>query len=105
MAWVFLLVAGLLEVVWASVLPKSEGFTRLGPTAIFLVAMVGSMLLLAKAMQTIPLGTAYPVWVGVGTLGAAIVGLILYDEPAGALRIFFLATLVASIIGLRVTGE
>lgn len=105
MAWILLIIAGLLEVVWAAALPNTKGLTRLVPTVIFLAAMSGSMLLLARAMQTIPLGTAYPVWVGIGAVGAALVGLLFYGEPASALRILFLSTLIVSIIGLHYTSH
>lgn len=105
MAWILLIIAGLFEVVWATALQNSQGLTRLVPTAVFLVAMTVSMILLARAMQTIPLGTAYPVWVGIGAVGAALVGLFVYNEPAGITRIVFLTMLVVSIIGLNMTSQ
>ncbi|MCO8128890.1 SMR family transporter [Acidimicrobiia bacterium EGI L10123] len=104
MAWPLLIVAGLLEVAWASVLPSTEGLTRLGPTLAFLGLLAASMVALAKAAEVIPIGTAYGVWVGVGAVGAAIVGIVAHGDPATPARVFFLALLVASIVGLKVTG-
>lgn len=104
MAWPLLIVAGLLEVAWASVLPSTEGLTRLWPTVGFLALLTASMLALAKAAEVIPIGTAYGVWVGVGAVGAAIVGIVLHGDPATPARIFFLCLLVLSIVGLKVTG-
>ena len=106
MPWVLLLVAGLFEVAWASLLPASRGFTRLWPTAAFLVLLATSMLLLAKAAESIPLGTAYSVWVGIGAVGAAVVGIALHDDPATPARIGFLVAIVAivAIVGLKTTS-
>lgn len=104
MAWPLLIVAGLLEVAWASVLPSTEGLTRLGPTLAFLGLLAASMVALAKAAEVIPIGTAYGVWVGIGAVGAAIVGIALHGDPATPARLFFLSLLVASIVGLKVTG-
>jgi quaternary ammonium compound-resistance protein SugE len=101
MPWVLLIIAGLLEVAWASLLPETNGLTRLLPTAGFVVALAGSMFLLAKATETIPIGTGYAVWVGIGAVGAAIVGILVHGEPATAARLFFLALLVVSIVGLK----
>jgi quaternary ammonium compound-resistance protein SugE len=104
MAWPLLIVAGLLEVAWASVLPSTEGLTRFGPTLAFLGLLAASMVALAKAAEAIPIGTAYGVWVGVGAVGAAIVGIALHGDPATPARVFFLGLLVTSIVGLKVTG-
>ena len=104
MSWVRLIVAGLLEVAWASVLPTTHGLTRPGPTAAFLALLGGSMLALAKATESIPLGTAYGVWVGIGAVGAAAVGIAVYGEPATPARIGFLALLIVSIVGLKVSS-
>lgn len=101
MAWVLLIVAGFLEVVWASLLPETNGLTRLLPTVGFVTALVASMVLLAKATETIPIGTGYAVWVGIGAVGAALVGIVLHNEPATAARLFFLGLLVVSIVGLK----
>lgn len=82
MSWVLLLVAGLLEVAWAAVLPTTEGLTRPAPTAAFLTLLAASMLALAKVTEVIPLGTAYGVWVGIGAVGATAVGIALHGDPA-----------------------
>lgn len=103
-SWALLVVAGLLEVAWASALPATDGLTRPVPTIAFLVLLTASMLALARAAQDIPLGTAYGVWVGIGAVGAAVVGIVLHGDPAGPARIGFLALLVVAIVGLKVTG-
>ena len=105
MSWLLLVIAGLLEVVWASMLKATDGFTRPLPTAVFVVALVGSMILLARAAQSIPLGTAYSIWVGIGAVGATIVGIIAYGEPATLPRMLFLAMLVGGIVGLKLTSS
>jgi len=102
MAWLVLLLAGLLEIVWALGLPKTEGFTRPVPSVVTGVAIVGSMLLLAKASRTLPIGTAYSVWVGIGAVGAAVGGALLYDEPMSLRRGALLALLVFAIVALKV---
>jgi len=104
MSWVLLIVAGLLEVAWASALPATHGLTRPLPTALFAAALIASMVLLAKATTTIPLGTAYGVWVGIGAVGAAIVGIVAHDDPATPARIAFLVLLVVAIVGLKATS-
>ncbi len=104
MAWLVLFVAGLLEVAWALGLKTTEGFTRLVPSLLTGAAIVGSMVLLAQASRTLPIGTAYAVWVGVGVVGASIGGIFLYDEPVSAPRTLFLGLLVVSIIGLKLTS-
>ena len=101
MAWSLLVVAGLFEVVWAFAMKQSEGFTRLPATLIMLVAMAGSFGLLTLAMRNLPLGTAYMIWTGIGAVGTVIVGILVYKEPATAMRLFFIATLIGSIIGLK----
>lgn len=104
-AWIILSIAGLLEVCWAIGLKYTEGFTKLGPSIFTLIALAGSMFMLAKASQVLPIGTAYAVWVGIGALGAAIVGILLLKEPASAARILFLVLLLISIIGLKLTAK
>lgn len=104
MAWIILFTAGLLEVGWAVGLKYTDGFTRPVPSILTGSAIVGSMLLLAIAVRSLPIGTAYAVWVGIGAAGAAVLGIILFDEPRNAGRIFFLVLLVISVIGLRVTS-
>jgi quaternary ammonium compound-resistance protein SugE len=103
--WVLLVVAGLLEVGWAAVLPATHGLTRLLPTLTFLVLLSASMLLLAVAARSIPLGTAYSVWVGIGAVGAAIVGIVWHGDPATPARLLFLSLLIVSIVGLKFTGS
>ena len=104
MAWFLLVIAGLLEVAWASVLPATGGLTRPVPTAAFASLLAASMYLLAKSTETIPLGTAYGVWVGIGAVGAATVGIALHGDPATPARIAFLMLLVIAIVGLKATS-
>ncbi len=104
MSWILLVVAGLLEVAWASALPATDGLSRPAPTALFLALLAASMVALSKASEEIPLGTAYGVWVGIGAVGAAAVGIAVHGDPATPARIFFLALLVVAIVGLKVTG-
>ena len=101
MSWLILLAAGLLEVVWAVGLKYTEGFTKLVPSALTLLAMVASVLLLGIAMRNLPLGTAYAVWTGIGTVGTAIAGMLLLGEPAGALRLGCIGLIVLGIAGLK----
>jgi quaternary ammonium compound-resistance protein SugE len=101
MSWIYLLVAGLLEVAWAVGLKYTEGFTRLWPSAFTLVAMVASVGMLGLALRHLPLGTAYAVWTGIGTIGTAIAGMVLLGEPAGALRLGSIGLIAAGIIGLK----
>ncbi|HEU5151791.1 MAG TPA: multidrug efflux SMR transporter [Iamia sp.] len=104
MSWILLVVAGLLEVAWAATLPTTEGLSRPAPTALFLGLLAASMVALAKASEDIPLGTAYGVWVGIGAVGAAVVGMTVHGDPATPARIACLALLVVAIVGLKVTG-
>jgi quaternary ammonium compound-resistance protein SugE len=101
MAWIYLLVAGLLEIGWAVGLKYTEGFSKLTPSVLTLGAMAGSVALLGLALKTLPLGTAYAIWTGIGTVGTAIAGMILLGEPAGALRLACIALIVAGIFGLK----
>ena len=101
MNWLILIVAGLFEVVWAVALKKSDGFRNVWADAVFLVGMVSSMWLLAVAMKTIPMGTAYAVWTGVGAVGGFIAGIALFGESASALRVASAALIVAGIVGLK----
>jgi quaternary ammonium compound-resistance protein SugE len=103
-AWILLLVAGLLEVGWAIGLKYTEGFTRLWPSAFTLLAMVGSVVLLGVAMKSLPVGTSYAVWVGVGAVGTAILGIVLFGEPATAGRLVSLGLILAGIIGLKLAS-
>ncbi|AXA91208.1 quaternary ammonium compound efflux SMR transporter SugE [Massilia sp. YMA4] len=101
MSWMFLFVAGLLEVGWAVGLKYTAGFTRLLPSALTLAAMAGSVGLLGLALRGLPLGTAYAVWTGIGTVGTAIFGMLVLGEPAGAARLLCIALIVAGIAGLK----
>jgi quaternary ammonium compound-resistance protein SugE len=101
MAWPLLAIAGLLEVVWAVGLKYTDGFTKLWPSAITLAAMVASMYCLALAVRTIPIGTGYAVWTGIGAVGVAILGMVLFDEPRTLLRIGCILLIVAGILGLK----
>ena len=97
MAWVILLAAGLLEIVWASTMKLSQGFTRLTPTVVTLVALVASFALLSMAMKTLPLGTAYMIWTGIGAVGAFIVGVVVLGEPLTITRIVAASLIVAGM--------
>lgn len=101
MAWVILFIAGLFEVGWAIGLKYTEGFTRLWPTVWTVLAIVISMSLLGIAMKSLPVGTAYSVWVGVGSVGTVVLGILLFGEPANALRIVSILFIIAGIIGLK----
>ncbi|WP_063654500.1 quaternary ammonium compound efflux SMR transporter SugE [Candidatus Arsenophonus triatominarum] len=101
MAWLILLIAGLLEIVWAIGLKYTQGFTRLTPSIITLVAMLLSVVLLAYAIKTLPTGTAYAVWTGIGAVGTAIIGIIFLGESASLFRLLSLGLIFAGIIGLK----
>jgi len=103
MAWVVLFIAGLLEIGWAVGLKYTEGLTRLWPSVATAVAVVGSMGLLAVAVRTLPLGTAYAIWTGIGTVGTAVLGILLFGEPATVIRLAFITLIVAGIVGLKLT--
>lgn len=105
MAWFVLIVAGLFEVAWALGLKSTEGFTRLVPSLLTGTAIVVSMVLLARASRTIPIGTAYATWVGIGVLGAAIGGAALFDESMPPARVFFLVLLLVSVVGIKATSN
>lgn len=104
MAWVFLVIAGLLEVVWAIGLKYTDGFTRIGPTAITVAAMVASVVLLGVALRDLPVGTGYAIWTGIGTIGTAVLGMLLFHEPATALRLASIGLIVAGIVGLKLVS-
>ena len=101
MAWAILVVAGLFEIAWAVGLKYTDGFTRTGPTTMVIAAMVASVWLLAIALRTIPVGTGYAVWTGIGAVGTAILGMILFGEPGDALRLGCILLIVAGIVGLK----
>jgi quaternary ammonium compound-resistance protein SugE len=102
MTWLVLVLAGLLEVGWAVGLKYSAGFTRLVPSVLTAISMVGSVGLLGVAMRTLPLGTAYAVWTGIGTVGTAIFGMVAMGEPSGAARLACIALIIAGIAGLKI---
>lgn len=104
MAWVCLVTAGLLEVVWAIALKRSHGFGELPATIVFVVALVASMALLATALRTLPVGTGYAVWTGIGAVGTAIVGIVFLSESASALKLVSVALVAAGIVGLGLSG-
>lgn len=101
MAWTYLLIAGLLEIIWAIGLKYTEGFTRLVPSAITIAGMVASVWFLALALKTLPVGTGYAVWTGIGAVGTAILGMILFGEPATLMRLASIGLIVAGIMGLK----
>ena len=103
MSWLILLIAGLLEVVWAVGLKYTHGFTRLVPSVITVTAMIVSIVMLSWAMKSLPTGTAYAVWTGIGAVGAAITGIVLFGESANPARLLSLALIVAGIIGLKLS--
>jgi quaternary ammonium compound-resistance protein SugE len=105
MAWVFLGIAGLLEVVWAYFMKTSEGFTKPVESTVTIVAMIVSFWLLSMAMKELPLGTAYAVWTGIGAAGAFILGIVLLGEAATLLRVGSAALIVAGIIGLKLASD
>jgi quaternary ammonium compound-resistance protein SugE len=104
MPWVILFIAGLFEVAWAIGLKYTEGFTRLWPSVGTLAAMGLSVLLLGFAMRTLPVGTAYAVWTGIGAVGTVILGIVLFSEPATAARLVCLGLIMAGILGLKLTS-
>lgn len=101
MNWVILFLAGILEVGWAIGLKYSDGFTKLWPTVATVGSMVASFLLLGLALKTLPVGTAYAIWVGIGALGTALLGILLFGEPANALKLVSLGLICAGIVGLK----
>lgn len=105
MAWLILIIAGLLETGWAIGLKYTEGFTRPVPSVLTGLAIVASMYLLSVAARTLPIGTAYAVWVGIGAAGAVVLGMVLLGEPRNPARLFFLGLLLTAIVGLKFTGE
>lgn len=102
-SWLILIIAGLFEVCWAVGLKYTDGFSRLWPSVFTITTLIISMVLLAKATQTLPIGTAYAVWVGIGALGAALLGIFLFKEPVSFARVGFLLLLLIAIVGLKVT--
>lgn len=103
MAWILLLIAGILEIVWAGFMQASAGFTKFWPSVWTIVFMIASFSLLATAMKTISMGTSYAVWTGIGAVGAAIVGMVFYREPVSAARIACILMVLAGVAGLKLT--
>jgi len=104
MAWVYLLVAGILEIVWAFAMKQSDGFTRLVPTAITLVTMIGSFALLSISMRTLPLGTAYTVWTGIGAVGAFLVGIAVLGELVSPMRVAAAMLIVSGLVLMKISN-
>jgi quaternary ammonium compound-resistance protein SugE len=104
-SWIILVLAGVLEVAWALTLPATHGFTRLPQTVVFVALLAASMYGLALATRTIPIGTAYAVWVGIGAVGTVALGILLKGEPASLTRVLALASLVASIVAVKLTSQ
>jgi quaternary ammonium compound-resistance protein SugE len=101
MAWVVLVAAGLLEIVWAIALKHTDGFTRLWPTLLALAAAVVSFVMLSSSLKSLPVGTAYAVWVGIGALGVAVAGILALGESASPARLAFLALILGGVVGLK----
>ncbi|WP_108472294.1 quaternary ammonium compound efflux SMR transporter SugE [Rhodanobacter thiooxydans] len=104
MAWIYLLLAGLFEVVWAIGLKYTDGFTRPWPTVGTLAAMAVSIVLLAMAVKTLPIGTAYAIWTGIGAVGAVALGIVLFGDPATLPRLLCVALILVGIVGLKLTA-
>ncbi|HXX74616.1 MAG TPA: quaternary ammonium compound efflux SMR transporter SugE [Nitrospiraceae bacterium] len=103
MNWFYLVIAGMFEIVWAIGLKYTEGFTRLGPSTGTMIAMIASFYFLAQALKTIPVGTGYAVWTGIGAAGTAILGIVLFAESTALLRLVSLLLIVTGIVGLKVS--
>jgi len=105
MSWIYLVIAGVLEIAWAIGLKYTEGWTRLWPSIITGLLMIASFYFLSLAVKTLPIGTAYAVWTGIGTVGAAVLGMILFDEPRDAIRVACIFLIIAGIAGLKLTAS
>lgn len=104
MSWFILVVAGLLEIIWAVGLKYTEGFTKLWPSVWTLTALIASVVLLSIAMRNLPMGTAYAIWVGIGTIGTVIFGIVVLNEPANMMRMGSLLLLISGIVGLKLAS-
>ena len=104
MAWVFLMIAGLLEVVWATSMKYSEGFSRLWPSVLTIVAMIASFVLLSASMKTLPLGTAYTIWTGIGAVGAFVVGIVFLGEHISMMRILAAVLIVSGLVLMKLSS-
>jgi quaternary ammonium compound-resistance protein SugE len=105
MAWIYLVIAGLLEILWAVSLKYTDGFTRFWPSTVTVGGMVASFYFLAQALKSISVGTGYAIWTGIGAAGTAILGIVLFSEPASPPRLLCIALIVAGIIGLKITSN
>jgi quaternary ammonium compound-resistance protein SugE len=105
MAWLLLVIAGLVETLWAIGLKYTDGFTRFWPSVLTVAGIAVSLLMLSLAARTLPIGTAYSVWVGIGAAGAVLLGILVFGEAAGPARLFFLALLLVAIVGLKATSH
>lgn len=105
MAWIYLLLAGLTEIAWAVGLKYTHGWTRPGPSVVTALLMIASFAFLSQALKTLPIGTAYAVWTGIGAVGTALLGILLFDEPRTALRLLCIALILAGILGLKATSS
>ena len=103
-AWFYLIFAGILEIGFASMIKLTQNFTKPLPTLLFLIFAIASFYMLTKAIEQIPVGTAYAVWTGIGAAGTVLIGIFFYNDPASMLRLFFLFTLIASLIGLKLVS-
>lgn len=101
----YLVIAGIMEVVWATAMKYSEGFSRLWPSIITLVFMIISFALLSQAMKTLPLGTAYAVWTGIGAVGSVLVGILFFADSTAPLRLLFISLILIGVVGLKLVGE
>ncbi|WP_456276094.1 quaternary ammonium compound efflux SMR transporter SugE [Bacillus sp. AK128] len=104
MAWLYLVIAGIFEIVWAIGLKYSEGFSRLYPSVLTILGMIVSFYFLSLSLKTLPIGTAYAVWTGIGAVGAVVVGMVLFNEPRHMARIIFVLLILTGIVGLKVTS-
>lgn len=104
MAWVLLVIAGLFEVVWAYSMKVSEGFSRLGPSILTIVFMIASFSLLSYVMKTLPLGTAYTVWTGIGAVGSFLVGILILGEPASAMRMLAAVLIISGLVLMKLSS-
>lgn len=105
MPWLFVLIAGAFEVVWLFTLKQSQGFTRLWPSVVTVLAMAASFYFLSQSLRALPVGTAYAVWTGIGAVGAAVAGILIYDEPRTIPRLVSIALIVAGIVGLKLSAR
>lgn len=105
MAWLYLVLAGLSEIGWAVGLKYTQGFTRLVPSVLTVASMIVSLVLLGLALRSLPLGTAYAIWTGIGTVGTAVFGIMVFGESAAALRLACIALIVAGIVGLKLVSD